>query len=257
MTSRSGLPDETELHAYADGQLPAERIAAVEGWLTEDAEARARLASWRQQNELIVRLYDSPVEPSTAAWLGHRLEQRTRGWRQAVAAALVALIVGTSAGWLAHARLVPVPTAALARAAIDLEQESARGDRLDQLGLPSPELAQQLSQALAHPVLVPDLEAVGLRLVGGRALPIAVGKTAAQLTYADAAGGRFTLYLVRPDAPAAAGFQRVEAASTTGVVWPYEELHCLLLGNAPRERLVAIAQAVQTQLDEGDEPDSS
>jgi anti-sigma factor RsiW len=82
VTTRSGLPDEAELHAYADGQLPAERIGAVEGWLAGDAEARDRLASWRAQNELIVRLYDSPVEPSTAAWLGHRLEQRTRGWRQ-------------------------------------------------------------------------------------------------------------------------------------------------------------------------------
>ena len=160
VTTRSGLPDETELHAYADGQLPAERIAAVEGWLAEDAEARARLASWRAQNELIFRLYDSPVEPSTAAWLSHRLQQRTRGWRQAAAAALVALIVGTGAGWLAHARLAPVPEpmAVLARAAIDLEQMSSRGDLPGQVGLPSPELAEQLSQALAHPVLIPDLE---------------------------------------------------------------------------------------------------
>jgi anti-sigma factor RsiW len=259
VTTRSGLPDETELHAYADGQLPAERIGAVEGWLAGDAEARARLASWRAQNELILRLYDSPVEPSTAAWLSRRLRQQARRWRQAAAAALVALIAGTGAGWLAHARLVtvPEPMAVLARAATDLEQRSSPGDGPDQLGLPSPELAEQLSQALAHPVLVPDLEAVGLRLVGGRALPIAVGKTAAQLTYADAAGGRFTLYLVRPDAPTMAGFQQVEATSTTGVVWPYEEFHCLLLGNAPRERLVAIAREVQTRLDEGDESNNS
>ena len=138
MTTRSGLPDETELHAYADGQLPAERIAAVEGWLAEDAEARARLASWRTQNELIFRLYDSPVEPSTAAWLSHRLQQRTRGWRQLAAAALVALVVGTGAGWLAHARLAPCaePMAVLAHAAVDLEQMSSRGDLPGQLGPP-------------------------------------------------------------------------------------------------------------------------
>ena len=54
----------------------------------------------------------------------------------------------------------------------------------------------------------------------------------------------------------AAGFQQVEAATTAGVVWPYEEFHCLLLGNAPRERLIAIARVVQTQLDEGDGSDS-
>ena len=54
----------------------------------------------------------------------------------------------------------------------------------------------------------------------------------------------------------AAGFQQVEAAKTAGVVWPYEEFHCLLLGNAPRDRLIAIARVVQTQLDEGDGSDS-
>lgn len=255
MTTRSGPPDELELHAYADGHLPAERIAAVEGWLADDAEARARLASWRKQNELIFRLYDGPADPSTAAWLSDRMQRRTRGWHQLAAAALAALIVGSGAGWLAHARLAPVPEpmAVLAHAAVDLEQMSARGDLPGQVGPPAPDLAAQLSRALAHLVLVPNLEDVGLRLVGGQALPIAVGKTAAQLAYVDAAGGQFTLYLVRPEARTAAGFGQVEAASTAGVVWPYEEFHCLLFGNAPRDRLIAIARSVQTQLDEGDE----
>ena len=65
----------------------------------------------------------------------------------------MALIVGTSAGWLAHARLVPVPepTAALARAAIDLEQGSSRGDRRGQLGLPSPELASSFRKPWLTP----------------------------------------------------------------------------------------------------------
>ena len=85
--------------------------------------------------------------------------------------------------------------------------------------LPLPELAEQLSQALAHPVLISNLQKVSLRQL---------------------AGGRFTLYLVRPDARTAAGFQQVEAASATGVVWPHQEFHCLLLGSTPRGHLVAI-----------------
>jgi anti-sigma factor RsiW len=258
VTAPSGLPDETELHAYADGHLPADRIAAIEDWLADDAEARARLASWRAQNELIFRLYDSPVDPATVAWLSHRMRQRARGWRLTAAAALVALIAGAGAGWLAHARLAQTTDsmAVLARAAVDIEQMASRGDLPGQVRPPVPELSAQLSQALAHPVQIPDLEAVGLRLVGGRALPIALGKNAAQLAYADSDGGRFTLYLVRPDTRMAAGFHQLEAGQTAGVVWPYEEFHCLLLGSAPRERLIAIARVVQTQLDEGDGPDS-
>ena len=85
--------------------------------------------------------------------------------------------------------------------------------------LPLPELAEQLSQALAHPVLISNLQKVSLRQL---------------------AGGRFTLYLVRPDTRTAAGFQQVEAASATGVVWLHQEFHCLLLGSTPRGHLVAI-----------------
>ena len=155
MTTRSGPPDETELHAYADGQLPAERIAAVEGWLAEDAEARARLASWRAQNELIFRLYDSPVEPvdrrlaeppaataypRLAPGRGCRSGGADRGHRRRLAGPR-APGAGARARWLS----LPVRPSTSSR-------WPSRGDLPGQVGPPVPELAAQLSQALAHPV---------------------------------------------------------------------------------------------------------
>ena len=39
---------EDELHAYVDGELPADRRGAVEAWLASHAEDAARVAAWRK-----------------------------------------------------------------------------------------------------------------------------------------------------------------------------------------------------------------
>ena len=63
--------------------------------------------------------------------------------------------------------------------------------------------------------------------------------------------GAFASQFPRP----ADGFEPVAAAGVPGVVWPYEEFHCLLIGDAPRERLLLISRAVQAELDgDGAEP---
>ena len=129
---------------------------------------------------------------------------------------------------------------------------ASRGDVPGPIERDERRLEAELAQALAHDVRIPDLEQVGLRLVGGRALPIAVGKTAAQLLYADGSGARFTLYLVRPDPREAGEFRPLSDGEIAGLAWPYEEFHCLLIGDAPRGRLVAISQAVRAELDAGD-----
>ena len=44
---------EDELHAYVDGELPAERRGAVEAWLASHPDDAARVAAWRKHAELI------------------------------------------------------------------------------------------------------------------------------------------------------------------------------------------------------------
>ena len=254
MSAAPQPPGEAELHAYVDGHLPAERVAAVEAWLAVDAAARARVDAWRSQNELITRLYDGGARtPFPVRCTADRLlRERHRGRWRIAAAVLLALLAGGGTGWLANDLVSAAtgPTDGLARAGVALHRMAASGE--DSAGLPERDrgqLAAQLSRSLAHPVEIPDLAQVGLRLVGGRALPFAVGQAAAQLTYEDEAGARFTLYLVRPGSREAADFRRVDDGGIAGLVWPYEEFHCLLLGDAPRDRLLEIAQTVQAQLD--------
>ena len=53
MIDRNAPVSEDELHAYVDGQLPAERSDAVTAWLATHAEDAALVAAWRAQADSI------------------------------------------------------------------------------------------------------------------------------------------------------------------------------------------------------------
>ena len=249
--------DEGELHAYADGQLAAGRIPAIEAFLAADATAQARVAAWRTQNELIGRLYDPPEgdrwpERLTPRRLHARVRRR---WLPMAIAAILALTVGLAGGWWAHGMrpATPPAMATLAQLGADLHRFALQG-RLDTpLEADPRRLAAGLSQALAHPMAIPDLADAGLRLVGGRALPIATASTAAQLVYVDATGLRFTLYLVRPESIRDPLSEPLRADDLAGLAWSYEEFHCLLIADAAPERLREVSRAIQAQLDAADD----
>ncbi|HKS63850.1 MAG TPA: anti-sigma factor, partial [Xanthobacteraceae bacterium] len=57
MIDREPPVTEEELHAYVDGELAADRRAAVERWLASHAEDAARVAAWRAQADAIRARY--------------------------------------------------------------------------------------------------------------------------------------------------------------------------------------------------------
>ncbi len=55
---------EGELHAYVDGELPADRRATVETWLAAHPDDAARVGAWRLQSEEIRARYgDVATQP--------------------------------------------------------------------------------------------------------------------------------------------------------------------------------------------------
>jgi anti-sigma factor RsiW len=82
--------------------------------------------------------------------------------------------------------------------------------------------------------------------VGGRLLPDGPGKSA-QLMYEDASGTRVTVYLRKPERGTDAAF-RYERQGELGLFyWVEDGAGYALVGALPRERLLALAEAIYRQ----------
>lgn len=207
--------NEEALHALLDGRLPADARAALERRLAEDAQARATLQAWQQQDEALRKLHaavlSEPVPPSLLA-AAQRAQDARRQIRQAGrwGGMAASLLLAFSLGWLAHGRL-PMPGTS---DALDtrLAQQPPGPDFIHQAALAHavyvPEvrhpvevdatqeahLVQWLSKRLGRTLKAPQLRELGFELVGGRLLPGTEGARALFM-YQDASGERVTLYL--------------------------------------------------------------
>src|SRR5579862_3005427 len=107
MIDRDSPVTEDELHAYVDGEVPADRLEAVTAWLAAHPEQAALVAAWRAQGEAIRARYGAVANEPVPDRL--KLDQLTRkqrsagrSWAALAAAAVFALIVGGGAGWMAR-----------------------------------------------------------------------------------------------------------------------------------------------------------
>ena len=202
----TGTPvTEAELHAYADRQLTAERMAEVAAWLARRPDEAARVRAWEDQKRSLHALFDPVLDETVPAALQQRARRRAPWFgRPALAAAAAALLVAAagSGGWAlrgAHdGPLVASATRAndfAARAAIahtvyapevkrPVEVDAAHEDQL----------VTWLSKRMGAPMSAPHLQALGYSLEGGRLLPGERGPVA-QFMYRDEAGHRLTLYV--------------------------------------------------------------
>jgi len=118
MINRDSPVTEDELHAYIDGELPADRMEAVTAWLAAHPEQAVTVASWRAQSERIRARYGAILEEVVPERLTLDQVIRSdrasgRSWKIfAAAAALVAFFAGGATGWFAHGASVGTRTSA-------------------------------------------------------------------------------------------------------------------------------------------------
>lgn len=243
---------EADLHAYVDGELPAERRAAVEAWLAANSHDAARVAAWQAQADLVKARYASVAqEPNPPRLDVDRLARRERRWLPLAAAAVVAaFLLGGLAGWFGRETWaggvsgLPVFTTD----AIDAHKLYVVEVRhpVEVAGSEQAHLVQWLSKRLGYDVRAPDLGAIGLKLVGGRLLPGASGAGAALLMYEGPSGERFTIYCARSRAPETALRYQV-AGSVAAFYWVDDNKGFVVSGPADRDRLLKVAQSVYDQ----------
>lgn len=265
--------DPDELHAYADGRLPAERRLAVQAWLAAHPDAAAKVGDWQALNRALHLGFDDvlneplPLHLVAAARRPVRamppvpMRRRWSGW---ASVALVCSVVGLLAGGAGYrlgqqdARLMASagPTvsrlaqdAALAHAVYTPEQRHP----VEVDARQADHLVAWLSKRLGTPLHAPQLAAFGYELLGGRLLAAGEGPVA-QFMYQDTAGVRLTLY-VRRDAPAGAkpaetltAFQVAREGDVEVFYWVEDGFGYALSGRVERRQLQAVAEGVYHQL---------
>jgi anti-sigma factor RsiW len=252
MVDRDAPIPEAELHAYVDGELPADRRGAVEAWLAAHPQDAARVAAWRAQADLINARYAGVAQEPIPRRLDldrlGRVNQRRPLF--AVAAVVAAFVLGGVVGWFGRDTWaggmggMRVFTAD----AIDAHKLYVVEVRhpVEVAGSEQAHLVQWLSKRLGYEVRAPDLGPMGLKLIGGRLLPGASGAGAALLMYEGPSGERFTIYCARSQSPESALRYR-EAGAVAAFYWVDDNKGFVVSGPADRDRLLGVAQSVYDQ----------
>jgi anti-sigma factor RsiW len=109
-------------------------------------------------------------------------------------------------------------------------------------------LSRWLTRRTTVPVKLFDLQDQGFELMGGRLLPDSPNP-GAQLMYQDAEGRRVTVYLRKPEQNGSTpvGFRYERHGELGMFYWIEPGVGYALVGALPKERLLALAQAIDAQ----------
>lgn len=249
---------EDELHAYVDGELPADRIDAVTAWLANHPEQAATVAAWRSQAESLRTRYSKVLEEPVPARL--KLDAILRQMRPvrslaavAAAAAVAAFVIGGAAGWMARGASAAAPTTSSAGT---ITADALEAHKLYVVEVRHPvevpgneraHMTQWLSKRLGYDQRIPDLQTIGLKLVGGRLLPGPTG-AAALYMYEGPSGERFTLYCSKAKQPESA--LRFHAGQQfAAFTWVEGNFGFVVSGPGDRDRLEKVTNAIYEQVD--------
>jgi anti-sigma factor RsiW len=253
-----------ELHAFVDGELPADRQEAVTAWLATHADDAALVAAWRAQADAIRARYGAVAgEPVPARLaLDNVIRNGKRGWRSimaaAAAAAVAAFLIGGVAGWMARGASASAPD----------EFESFTNDALAahrlyigevrhpiEVKAAEAHLLPWLSRRVGTAIRAPELGTFGLTLLGGRLLP-AMHSPAALFMYESANGERVTLYCSKL-ALGSSGLRYNENDKFAAVHWIEGGYGYVVSGPIDKQRLKQIARAAYEQMENRSPPPSN
>ena len=268
-----------DLHAYADGRLPAARRAAVEAYLAAHPGAAAEVAAWRETDAQLHRALDPllnepvPQRRIPAAILGAARRPTTtgfgamRGWGVG-ALSVACLAIGSGAGWLS--RGVVERTMPMQRFANDalVSHVVFAPESKHIVEVPADEeahLVTWLSRRLDAQLHVPNLRSLGYRLIGGRQTVVADAPTA-MLMYEGPGGTRISGQLRRMPSNRDTGFRLETLAPDNRVLqaihpavdhpppmafyWADHGLGFAVAGPLARAQLLEVARVVFRQYSE-------
>ncbi|WP_418317011.1 anti-sigma factor family protein [Piscinibacter sakaiensis] len=255
-----------QLSAWVDGELDGPDRERVDAWLQRHPDDAERVKQWAADRAAIAalgaRLAGRPVPRRlrAAVWRGDGTQRR---WLAAAAAAGL-LLVGAAAGggfvwqWQQveqQARLAELREALAAGSADGWAQRAALAHSVYvaeprhavEVKAQEEHLARWLTRRIDVPVKLFDLREQGFELVGGRLLPDGPGKSA-QLMYQDGQQRRVTVYLRKPEQGTDAAFRHEQHGDVGMFYWVEDGAGYALVGELPRESLLALSEAIYRQI---------
>lgn len=257
-----------QLSAWVDGELGAEDRRRVDDWLRAHPQDQVRVDAWVADRDALAGLFrpllDEPPPPHLAAtvWRSRSLPQWALlasaagllvlggllggagvwAWQQQRHAGDLArlgaeLAAGTAQGWAQRAALAHAVYVAEPRHAVEVKAQEEH-------------LSRWLTRRIDMPVKLFDLHDQGFELVGGRLLPDGPGKSA-QLMYQDAQHRRVTVYLRKPGTATDAAFRYEQHGKLGMFYWVEAGAGYALVGELPKETLLALARAIYGQFPGG------
>ena len=269
-------PDDDQLSAWLDGELPHEQRQQVDEWLRDHPDDAARSRLWTVDRDAVRARFDSVLGEPVPPALQRLVKDRSSGawpWGAAAAWARAAMVAGLLVSgaliggglvwqfkpaapiaqvspntWTHRAAVAHVVYAPEVRHPVEVNvvEGTPEQQRAQEL-----HLARWLTKRINMPVRLFDLRPHGFELVGGRLLPDANGPSA-QLMYQNSAGQRVTLYLRRPEAGTATSFRFQREGEVGMFYWIEEGYGCALVGTLPRERLLALAESAYRQSEDAE-----
>ncbi len=250
----SGPYGAADLHAYLDGEMPAEEHAAFDEWLAANPDMRQLLRDFEADRQQLREALDtataSPVPERIESALAGSKRQHSRQIWQAAAAVLI-FAAGAATGWGISEYARPGAPATTATAPATAERAlTANMVYVYEVRHPvevgsdqKTHLVKWLSKRMGHRLTAPDLAAAGMNLIGGRLLP---GETAAaaQLMYEDASGKRVTLYVGSNPQNQQTAFRLAKRGSVRTFYWLDGPFGYALAGDLEQDRLLHLARLV-------------
>ncbi len=246
---------EEELHAYVDGQLDADRRAAVLRYLQDHPDVARQVAGWGAQREALrvafARVAEEPIPPRLGLerLVQQRLGRRWLAWR-AAAAVVLAFGLGVTGGWFLRGGVQP-PEAAFTlmaqQAVANHIVYTADLRRPTELGAQQrDDLARWVSNRLNHPVAPPDLSAESFSYMGGRLAATPDGP-AGLFMYDGPQGVRLTVFVLPLHAAPSQPIQHIDYDHVDGCAWIEKGVGYTVVGKLPPSQLRHLAETVRRQ----------
>lgn len=248
--TKDTISDE-ELQAFIDEELDPRRTAEVAAVVAASPELMKRVVQYRADKMLIASLYRPLVERPVPASLLRAIEPRARRPTRHIWIAVSGL--AAAAGIVLAVLLTQLPATTSASDRLIAEALDARAGslhperRLADASLPdAPARDVLVADATSLPVKVPDLSRAGFTLAAIEIYPGSGAKHSLQLTYRNAQGATFTVYLHGTTGPDK--FDLVSRGKTQICLWQNEDASVVMVGEFSPKEMLKIASLTYADL---------